>query len=172
MFETVAQLIGFVGLIVGVTSTFWKTTRHIIMAGTIGIGCYVVHYFLLDAYSGAIIDGIAGVRGIVALNTNNAYVKSIFYILPVIMIGATAVTVPNVMVGIASILNTYASFSTNPQTLRLFNLLSAPFWFYYNFSENSYAGMCGDVLGASCNIFALYLYRNYSFVNHNSEWRA
>jgi hypothetical protein len=37
MFETVAQLIGFVGLIVGVTSTFWKTTRHIIMAGTIGL---------------------------------------------------------------------------------------------------------------------------------------
>lgn len=155
------QLIGYGGFILASTASLWRTPTQILWASLVGIGLFVIHYLLLGAYAGAVIDGIAALRCIAALFIPAWYVQVIFYMLPAINLIFGVIGTETVAVGLASILNTRASFSTDAQMMRLFNLLSCPLWLYYNYSNGSVPGMMGDCIGAACNIISIIAYSQF-----------
>ena len=162
MTDTIIQYIGFIGLGICSSVGLWKTKKHMLLVSICGLIFFVIHYYLLGAYSGALIDLLAAIRSCVALSTTSMEIKIIFYLIPLVICVFNPVTLPNISVCFASILNTQSSFSPTPQEMRLFNVISGPFWFYYNYSIMSYSGMTGDITGIVVNIIGLIIYRRSS----------
>ena len=155
---TIIQLIGILGFGLTCITPLWKTTKHMLIIGAIASGLFVIHYLLLGAISGAIIDVVNALRCILAAYYPKTWVKWLFYSAPFIILILNPIDIPNTCVCIASLINTISSFKTNAQTMRILDLSSIPFWTYYNLINFSYAGLIANFVGFVSYCYSIHHY--------------
>jgi len=145
------QGIGYLALLFVIFS-FQKNKRVTILSFMLcGLVLFVVHYFLLRAWTGALMNFIeSGMVYVSYQKETKIWAKQKFwpyiFILLFIVAGLiTSRTLVGVFPVLAQILGTIAIWQKNPRTIRFIMLTPRPLWFLYNFVVGSYAGMTTEV---------------------------
>ncbi len=151
MNQVIIQGIGYLALLF-VLLSFQKNKRiNILLLMLTGLILFVVHYSLLQAWVGALMNLIeAGVVFIAYKKEKGSWAKqkfwpSVFVILYLISGYATAKNTIDYLPIIAQIFGAIAVWQTNPRAIRFIMLLPRPLWFIYNMIVGSYAGMTAEV---------------------------
>ncbi len=118
----------------------------------VGLVLFVIHYCLLNAWTGALMNLVeAGVVFVSYKKETASWAKRKFwpyvFILLYIIAGMfTAKSTIDFLPIIAQVFGALAVWQTNPKTIRFLMLIPRPLWFTYNFVVGSYAGMTAEIL--------------------------
>lgn len=145
------QGIGVIALLFVIFS-FQKNKRVTLLAVMlVGLVLFVVHYSLLGAWTGALMNLIeAGMVFVAYQKETKTWAKKKFW--PYIFISLfviagllTAKSLVDFFPVLAQTFGTIAVWQKNPRAIRFIMLAPRPLWFFYNFIVGSYAGMATEV---------------------------
>ena len=165
--EIIAQILGIIGMLMSVLSYQQKGKARILTFQLLGSVLFVVNFFLLGAFSGAILNFVAIVRALIFIYEDKVHADH-----PAWTIGLTAVyvlsyvsvftifgkepTVINLFVEILPVLamtvTTVAFRYKEDKILRRVAFISSPLWLTYNFIFFSLGGIIGETLNLSSAI--------------------
>ncbi|HSX01266.1 MAG TPA: YgjV family protein [Candidatus Saccharimonas sp.] len=147
----IVQGIGYLALFFVILS-FQKNKRvNILLIMLIGLVLFVVHYALLQAWVGSLMNLIEAAMVFVAYKKEDArwaqkgYWLYVFIGLFFLAGALTAKSVVDFLPAIAQTFGAVAVWQTNPRAIRFLMLGPRPLWFIYNFAVGSYAGMTAEV---------------------------
>lgn len=157
------QVIGIVALLLDIASVQFKFRKTILSVQILASITWVVHFLLLGAISGAVMNSVGVLRSV-------SYFKFQTEPRPFWLpwaIGSVAVIasiftwqgVVSLLPLIAMLLAIYGLWQKDEQKIRICLLLCIPLWFAYNLIFMSYAGMASDVLALVSGLIALWRYR-------------
>jgi hypothetical protein len=153
----IAQLIGIVGLIFTVVAFQGKTRKQILRGQLIGAVFFAVHFFLLAAYVGALVNLIVILRTIIFERTKH----SIFWL--VLFIGVLLCVLAFTSKGwitafpvLGTIIGTYALWQDKPAAIRFFFVLSSLVWIPYTILVQSYAGLVNQIIVSAALLIGIY----------------
>ncbi|MDO8335999.1 MAG: YgjV family protein [Candidatus Saccharibacteria bacterium] len=145
------QGVGYLALLFVVLSFQNNTRVKLLFFMLIGILLFVVHYALLGAWAGSLMNLIEAAVVFVAYKkeTDTWAQKRFwpyFFIAIFIAVGAlTAKSLVDYLPVLAQIFGTIAVWQTNPRAIRFIMLLPRPLWLTYNFVVGSYAGTAAEL---------------------------
>lgn len=164
-----AQIIGFLAVFLYLLSFQLKKRSQIVWVTCLSNVLYVLQYFLLGAFSGAVLDILSAVSSFFAGKKNQSRFRVLCKLaafLTLSMIVAAGVTVsllrkdPVQLIPIAGALfQTGALWFDREQTIRWFSLLGAPFWLIYNTVAMAYGAAFGSALSILSAVVGLIRYR-------------
>lgn len=184
-FEILIQAIGFVAIAVNIIAVQFNRYGTIIFFKTLGSLLFALHYLLLGAFTGMIMDVIGSIRNIVfsynVKNNRSNKIPVLFFSLITLIFGITTIiltwnvskivwtdnyklaTIIMVFISILSIIakliSTISYSIKNPHRMRMFNLPSASCWFVYNLITFSIAGVINEVMTIGSIIIAEFRFR-------------
>lgn len=151
MNQVIVQGIGYLALLF-VLLSFQKSKRiNILLLMLVGLILFVIHYSLLNAWTGALMNlAEAGVVFVSYKKETKAWAKKklwlYVFILAYIISGAfTTKSFVDLLPIVAQIFGALAVWQTNPRTIRFIMLIPRPLWFIYNLIVGSYAGMTAEI---------------------------
>jgi hypothetical protein len=152
MSNTLVQGIGYIALLFVILS-FQRNTRKMILGIMLtGLLLFVVHYLLLGATTGAVMNLIEAAVVFLAYKKESAkwaqsrywlYIFIAAFILAGLLTGTTFIDGLPI---IAQIAGTLAVYQTRPRAIRFIMLIPRPLWFVYNLTIGSSAGMVAEIL--------------------------
>lgn len=150
--DIAAQLVGFVAMALLVSSFQMKTRAGILKVQLVSESLWVLHYFLLGAYTGMALNVVAAVRcyvygrrGIKKWADKN-YIPVMFFTVAVLTCIFTW-SGPISLLPTASIcLNSFVQWSKKPRIIRIFSIPGCACWLVFNYLSGSYAGVLTEVL--------------------------
>lgn len=159
--EITAQIIGVFAMAFNVWSYQQKKQRHIIALQLIGSLLFTVHFFMLGAYMGGLLNAVGIVRALVFLNKDklksehwlwllvfiSVYVISYLLTFTVLGVRFTLTSaIVEVLPLIGMTATTVAFRSKTSKTTRLLGLISSPSWLIYNIISLSIGAICCEAL--------------------------
>ena len=152
MNQIIIQGIGYVALGF-VLLSFQKRTRvNILLVMLTGLVLFVIHFALLHAWTGALMNAVEALVVFVAYKKETmTWAKHkawpYIFILTYVLVGLlTQHSLINSLPIIAQIFGAIAVWQTNPKTIRGLMLIPRPLWFVYNLAVGSYAGMTAEIV--------------------------
>ena len=150
--DIAAQLVGFVAMALLVSSFQMKTRAGILKVQLVSESLWVLHYFLLGAYTGMALNVVAAVRcyvygrrGIKKWADSN-YIPVMFFTVAVLTCIFTW-SGPISLLPTASIcLNSFVQWSKKPRIIRIFSIPGCACWLVFNYLSGSYAGVLTEIL--------------------------
>ena len=159
--EIIAQIVSIIGMLMGVLSYQQKGKARILTFQLIGAALFVVHFFMINALSGAILNFVAIVRALIFIYEDKVHGDH-----PAWTIGLTATyilsyisvftvfgkepTVKNLILEILPVLamtvTTIAFRYKEDKILRRVTFISSPMWLTYNAIFFSLGGIIGESL--------------------------
>ncbi len=149
--QIITQGVGYIALAFVVLSPQFKKRGWILLSLMAGVSIFVLHYILLGAWTGAVMNAIEAAVAYVSYKKDTevwAQNKSWLYIfiLSYFVAGiATGISFINLLPIIAQIIAAIAVWQKKPKHIRLISLAPRPLWFVYNFIVGSYPGMITEV---------------------------
>ena len=152
---TVAQCIGFLGLICTVGSLQLKTQKSISACLAVAGTFWTIHMLLLGAWTGAVMNGISIVRAWVFMHRkDHAWARSKWWVVGFIALCAGGAAFAAwqgdgwlaVLPLCGMTLTTIALSCDNPFHVRLLTLCNDPFWLVYNVINGSISGVLTESL--------------------------
>lgn len=148
-----AQITGVLAVLTFVFSYQFKRRIHIIIVNATSSILYVLQYFMLGAYEGAVIDFISSVSTVLAGKKDNKIIKKYFLIVIILInlsfVAAGLILYKNIfsLFPIAgAILQSTAFWITEEKKIRLVSFVASPFWLVYNFVSQAYAPVLGSLM--------------------------
>lgn len=150
VYGLIAQIIGFFGLICCMTAYQMKTQKKIVTVQIVSCTFFTIHFLMLGAYTGALMNFIAAVRSVVFANKDKKWGKSnwwiVFFSLVCIVAVAFSWEGAKSLLPMAGMVLTTISWGIEKANLvRLISLPSSPLWIVYNFISSSMAGVLTEV---------------------------
>ncbi len=159
--EIIAQIIGIIGMLMGVLSFQQKGKARILTFQLVGSALFVVNFFMLGAFSGAILNIVAIIRALIFIYEDKVHADH-----PAWTIGLTAVyvlsyisvftvfgkdpTAKNLILEVLPVLamtvTTIAFRYKEDKILRRVTFVSSPLWLIYNTIFFSLGGIIGETL--------------------------
>lgn len=159
--EIIAQIVGIFGMLLSVLSFQQKGKARILTFQLLGSALFVVNFFMLGAFSGAILNIVAIVRALIFIYEDKIHAEH-----PAWTIGLTAVyvlsyisvftifgkepTAKNLILEILPVLamtvTTVAFRHKEDKILRRVTFISSPLWLTYNTIFFSLGGIIGETL--------------------------
>lgn len=152
MDQIIIQGIGYLALIFVIFSFQNNGRSKILFLMLIGVVLFILHYALLGAVMGSLMNLMGAGMIIVAykkdtqLWAQKALWPYAFIILFILVGMVTAKSYIDVLPVLALIIGTIATWQTNTRAIRFIMLVPRPLWFTYNLVVGSYAGMTVEVL--------------------------
>ena len=152
MNQILIQGIGYLALLFVVLSFQRNSRPKLLFFMIIGLVLFVVHYALLGAWVGALLNLIEGGMTFVAYRKETdawaqkrvwPYAFAALFIIAGVVVAKSYIDLLPV---IAQIVGTIAVWQTNPKRIRFIMLIPRPLWFTYNLFVGSYAGMTTEVI--------------------------
>lgn len=159
------QICGLVAMLFSVLS-FQRNTHKKIMIMQISANfLFAIQYFSMGAYTGAVMHGIALMRGIVFYNMDKKWAQGKGWIIAFVLmfIGFGAATfdgVLSILPPLAMVLNTFSFASKDPQFTRRTILISSPMWLVYSIITGSIGGAINECFVICSSILGIFRYRN------------
>lgn len=160
----IIQLLGFIGFILLIIQFQINDRFKMLLLKTIASFFFAMHFFLLGAMTGSIMNLLAGFRSIIfQYRTTEKWADNklwlyffiiLFLIFGIITWDGYYTILP--MIGVS--IGTFAYWMKNPKHIRLVTIFSPPLWFIHNFIVKSYAGMLTDSLVFCSIAIAIYRY--------------
>lgn len=141
-----AQLLGIIAFCLAIWSFQQNEHKKIVFLQLLANLCFTVHFYLIGAHTGALLNLIGFARSIVFVCKDKKWASSnlwlVFFSLLCVAAGIyTWQGLLSVLPMLAMILTTIAFGINNPKLTRLFSFPSSPLWLIYNFFNQSYGGM-------------------------------
>ena len=159
--ELVAQIIGIFAMAFNIFSYQQKNQKYIIALQLIGSALFTVHFFMLGAYMGGLLNAVGIVRAIFFLHKDKLksehvlwlvgfiFVYLLSYVLTFTVFGK-AFTPLNALIELLPVIGmtatTFAFRSKTAKTTRLLGFISSPSWLIYNIISLSIGAICCEVL--------------------------
>ena len=169
MLPIVAQIIGFVAVGLYLLSYQLKKRSHIVGVTFVSNIFYVLQYFLLGAFSGAVMDIASTAASFLAARKNAPRIKkytkrvALSTILMIAVIGLAMAIVQRDWIELlpvaGAIFQTIGLWCDNEQSIRKFGLCGAPFWLVYNFISKAYGPALGSAFAMISIVVSLARYR-------------
>ncbi|MDD3226925.1 MAG: YgjV family protein [Tissierellia bacterium] len=147
-----AQIIGFIGTGLLVFSYQFKESKKLFIVQMFSNIAYILHFFMLGAFSGSINIAIALVRNFVLINSSkgwsrNKYWLWLFISLHIIVTIFTYQDMFSLLPCIGMVAITIASWTRNGKKIRMTNIfVNSPSWLIYDIYTVSYSGIVCEVL--------------------------
>ena len=150
VYGLVAQVIGFFGLICCMTAYQMKTQKRIVTVQIVSCTFFTVHFLMLGAYTGALMNFIAAVRSVVFANKDKKWASSNWWIVffsavCVVAVGFTWEGAISLLPMAGMVLTSISWGIEKASLVRLISLPSSPLWIIYNFISKSMAGVLTEV---------------------------
>lgn len=168
--KILAQIIGFIAVIIFLLSYQQKKRANIILFNVTSRVLYIIQYLLLGAFSGAILDVLGALSSIIAGKKHTEFIKKhktavIVSVNTVIVAAGVTIAVINKswldLFSLTGVLfHTCAFWLDDEKIIRRVSLLGSPFWFIYNFCSNAYGSSVGDLLTVGSILIAMYRHRD------------
>ncbi len=159
--EIIAQIIGVFGMLMSVLSYQQKGKARILTFQLLGSALFVVNFFMLGAFAGAILNFVAIIRALIfiyedkvradhpAWTVGLTFVYILSYV-AVFTIFEKEPTIPNLIVELLPVLamtaTTIAFRSKEDKALRRVAFISSPLWLTYNIIFFSIGAIIGETL--------------------------
>ncbi len=158
--ETIAQIIGVFALVSAVIAFQQKTHKNILIFQFTSDILFVLHFALLDAYTGAILNGIAALRGLVFVNRGKKWADNIlwfwlFCFASVVSGIFTWSGMLSLLPVLGMILTTVAFWIKDPKLVRRVAFPSSPLWLVYNLANRAYGGVITEIINMISIIIAM-----------------
>lgn len=149
----IAQIVGFAALIFAMISYQMKTQKGIVLIQIVSCSFFALHFLLLNAYTGALMNLIAAVRSVVFANKDKKWGKSNWWIIffsfvCIVAVGFTWEGALSLMPMAGMVLTSVAWGIEKASLVRLISLPSSPLWIVYNF-------ICGSTAGVLTEVFVM-----------------
>ena len=168
MIEIISFFIGISAVVMFLLSYQQKTRKRIILFNATSRVLYIIQYFLLGAFAGAVLDILGTVSSVIAQRKDKGFVKKhtpavfIAVNLAVVAAGVTTMIVAHDYFGVFSLigvlLHTIAFWIDDERKIRLVSLAGSPFWLVYNFISRAYGSVIGDALSIGSILVAIVRY--------------
>lgn len=170
MLFIVGQIVGFLGLVIGLSSFFQHNmVKFKLLAGVSSI-LWSISYYLLNGITSSIILLTIAARQIVSINTpkwNKTQIKLVCGFFVSITIAFTIITwhgLISLLPLIASLIATIAYFYSDPITLRKRLLITDVFWLINSILLSSYSHLIASILSIIINIITI-----RKIINHENN---
>ena len=165
--EIIAQILGIIGMLMSVLSYQQKGKARILTFQLLGSVLFVVNFFLLGAFSGAILNFVAIVRALIFIYEDKVradhpawtigltvvYVLSYVSVFTIFGKEPSAINlIVEILPVIAMTVTTIAFRHKEDKILRRVAFISSPLWLAYNFIFFSLGGIIGETLNLSSAI--------------------
>ena len=155
------QLIGLVGSVISFTSLQSGSRTKILSLQILCCVLWVVHYALLGAYTGVLINILALGRAVVCAFNDRPWAKSPLWLAFFLVCYAVSPLLtwdgPHcLLLGLAMMLTTLALWVRNMPLTRLLFLLNSPLVFTYNLMAGSFACAAIEVVAFSSFLLAVW----------------
>ena len=160
---TAAQIIGVFAMIFNIWSYQQKKQKYIIALQLFGSALFTVHFFMLGAYMGGLLNAVGIVRAIVFLCKNKLKSEHVLWLIGFILIYILSYVLTftllekkfnpiNAIVEVLPVIGmtatTFAFRCKTAKTTRLLGLVSSPAWLIYNIVNFAIGAIC-------CEVFSL-----------------
>ena len=152
MYSLIAQAFGLLGAVFVIGSYQFKKNIFLILSQTVGSLLFVINYFMLGALTGACMNSISTVRGLVFCGGEKTRKPFVVIILNIALIVGAVLTWENALsllplLGMLSV--TTAMYFNDGKWIRMAQLfVSSPCWLIYNFAS-------GTIGGVICEMFVI-----------------
>lgn len=152
MYSIAVQLVGFAGTGVMFLSYQCKENKKLFIMQMLSNIAYILHFFMLGAFSGSLNLIVSLLRNIVLINSKKNWAKSDIWLKLFIglHIAVTLFTWQNafsLLPCIGMIAMVVSSWSRNGKKVRMANLfINSPSWLIYDIYSRSYAGIFCELL--------------------------
>lgn len=157
----IAQGFGILGMVLNISSYQAKKQKTLILIQFFGCLFFAINFFMLQAYTGAILNAIGVIRAVVYTNKekikNLKVVSAIFMVVYVLSYFATffvfgkPVTTLNIIIEILPVIAMIAatiSFSMKTaSSVRKFAFITSPSWLIYNCVNVAIGGILCEAIG-------------------------
>ncbi len=163
MNDIIIQLIGFMGMLCHFVSFQQKRRKSILFFQVCASAVFLVHFALLGAYTGAILNMIGLLRALVFMNNDKKWAKSSAWLVAFIV----AFTLSSILTWEAwysilpttgMILTTVSYWLKNETKIRLVTLPGSPCWLIYNAINGSFSGVLTECMVMTSLIIAIVRY--------------
>lgn len=158
------QIIGIVAMLVSVFSFQMNDHKKIMAMQIMATTFFALHYFMLGAYTGMMLDIVATIRGVIFFfRKDRKWAASNIWIV-VFMIAFMIAGITtwqglfSLLFIIAMILNTYSFSCTKPFRVRSTILLSSPMILVYNILTGSLGGVINESFVIISSVVGIYRY--------------
>ena len=154
------QLIGFIALGISVIAYQIDKRITILRLQTVASLLWGVHFFLLGAWTGSILNVTGAIQNYIFSSIPN---RKRTWLLPIVFILIFIIADALTWQGLLSLLplggtisGTISYWQKRTRLLRILALISPPLWFTYNFISHSYPGMLTEVFLISSTLIGIY----------------
>jgi hypothetical protein len=157
----VVQGVGFVGMIMNITSFQQNTNKRILGFQIIGTVLWCTHFLALGAYTGAALNFLGLSRNLVFFFRPKKWASSklwlYFFCIAYIAAGVlTYESFTGILASAAMVLSTIALYIIHPKITRRISLASSSGWLTYNAISFSIAGVVAEILTITSIIIAMF----------------
>lgn len=160
MKETIGQIIGFVAMAIIVASYQQKSHKNILTFQMISGLLFTVHYIMLGAYTGAVMNLLGAVRSLVYSNRGKKWSSSILW--PICFSIAFLISgiltwdnVFSVFPLIAMLMSSVVLWIEQPKINRILSLPTSSCWLIYNIKTLSYPGIITEIFVLSSIVIGI-----------------
>ncbi len=158
--EILAQIIGIAALACAVISFQQKTHKYILLFQLTANTLFTIHFSMLGAYTGAILNGIGIFRSLVFVNKGKKWADNIawfwlFCALSAVVGIFTWSGIVSLLPVAGMILTTAAFWIKAPKLVRRVAFPSSPLWLVYNLYNRSYGGAITEIINMISIIIAM-----------------
>ena len=162
MTELIAQILGILAMIVVFFSFQQRTQKHIAIFQFVSSSLWTVHFLLLGAYTGCILNIIAVIPDVIFMQRNkHKWAAHVGWLIGTVAVcfGVYALTftvfdkeptLPNLILELLPVLGMAASTTALRQKearhVRLFSLMSSPLWLVYDAVNRSIGGSITEII--------------------------
>ncbi|KKW35185.1 hypothetical protein A2852_00185 [Candidatus Adlerbacteria bacterium RIFCSPHIGHO2_01_FULL_54_23] len=160
----IAQLIGLVGLSFMAASLQGRTRKSILLTETVGVLFFTVHFFLLSAYAGMLINLFIAARNVIFEIKDEMHWSRVRFIPVLFAASALLISaadwqgVVSILPALSFIVVTGALWSGKPAGIRFAFLLSCALWLPYHIAVLSYAGILNELALGISVVVGMYRY--------------
>lgn len=157
-----AQIIGGIALLLTVYTWNRKSRSEILITQCISSVAYIIHYVLLGAFTGAIMNALVIGRNLTFdLKHKKDWAKHPGLLLGFIFIlclgGALSWQGPVSILGtLGTIVGTYGMWQNNPWKMRLYIFIACVIWVPYTIVVHSYSGLVSQLVAMIAILIAKY----------------
>ena len=163
MYSYITQGIGFLGAITGFIVFQQKKRRRILLFQMLSCAFFVIHFVMLGAYTGAVMNAIVIVRAFVYLNSDKKWAAGKIWLAVFIIISVAACVITwkdwsSIFPLASMVLSSVSCWLKNEKYIRLVTFPSSPCWLVYNVVNGSVAGTVTEIFISASLIIAIVRY--------------
>lgn len=159
-----AQFVGALATLCMFITFQLNDRKKILYVQVVNSICWIVHYLMLGALSGVVINVVCFVRNLVFQQrgkkkwADNNLIPVVVCALEILLTVLVWKDGFDLLACIAASLQTTSMWMKEPKKIRIFSLLASPVWIAYDFHNASYVGIVNEAICMASLLIGIYRY--------------